>query len=407
MVVKVIKSGTIFTSITTYLSNTKKKLHYENLPYDAVDFSHGKRILHTGICPMSIKKISAIFTIVEEKNCPLYQQGERLLLSERTFSCPEGKEVCLILVRDMTQLLFTFLQKQPFDPMDYVVETYNCSGCRGLIKFALVQEDCMEKSDTDEGVVAQIETTFEKLYGKKIISPFLEMLPPGRGAKVLDHFSEISLINNTVLINQGAQNLNLYIVLEGELVVENNGLLLATLGEGELCGEMSYLGADVAVSTVRAVEGAKVLAIGGDVFGTLVGDEPQVQTFMAQLLASRLTKTNAARSKDFESCMSGRVDQILPAELFQIFHMHQKTGVLTLELARGNGHVSFREGCIINAGYDGLLSQDAIFEILGEKTGVYRFTTGLSPSEMKAAEIGDFMMLLMEGVKRIDEEFEG
>ena len=37
------------------------------------------------------------------------------------------------------------------------------------------------------------------------------------------------------------------------------------------------------------------------------------------------------------------------------------------------------------------------------KEGVYRFTVGLSPQEMKTAEIGDFMMLLMEGVKRVDE----
>jgi hypothetical protein len=41
---------------------------------------------------------------------------------------------------------------------------------------------------------------------------------------------------------------------------------------------------------------------------------------------------------------------------------------------------------------------------ISEKKGVYRFTSGLSPKEMKAAEIGDFVMLLMEGVKRVDEE---
>ena len=43
------------------------------------------------------------------------------------------------------------------------------------------------------------------------------------------------------------------------------------------------------------------------------------------------------------------------------------------------------------------------FAILAEKEGIYRFNIGLSPQEMKAAEIGDFMMLLMEGVRRVDE----
>jgi hypothetical protein len=53
-----------------------------------------------------------------------------------------------------------------------------------------------------------------------------------------------------------------------------------------------------------------------------------------------------------------------------------------------------------------LNNEEAIFKILGEKQGFYRFTSGLSPKEMKAAEIGDFMMLLMEGVKRVDEDHE-
>ena len=61
---------------------------------------------------------------------------------------------------------------------------------------------------------------------------------------------------------------------------------------------------------------------------------------------------------------------------------------------------------VINAGYCELTNEEAIFKVLSEKKGFYRFTSGLSPNEMRAAEIGDFMMLLMEGVKRVDEEQE-
>ncbi|NNK96224.1 MAG: DUF4388 domain-containing protein, partial [Desulfobacterales bacterium] len=68
--------------------------------------------------------------------------------------------------------------------------------------------------------------------------------------------------------------------------------------------------------------------------------------------------------------------------------------------------VSFREGCIINPSFGNLVNQKAIFEILAEREGTYSFRTGLSPQQMKAAEIGDFMMLLMEGVKRVDEDKE-
>ncbi len=353
-----------------------------------------------------MKNFNAVFTIIKEKNCPLYKVDERLYLSDKTLSCPKGKEMCLILVRDLTELLFKFLQQQPFEPGSYADTIFNCSGCTGLIKFSLVQPDASNNvliDDIGGGAAAQIDSAILKMYGKIVDCPLLRAIPPDQVKTMLGHFREIVLEEGTILIRKGEKNLNLYVVFDGELVVESGGVQLATLAEGEICGEMSYLGADVAVSTVKAIKKTQVLAMPGDVFGSLLGDDQTVQSFMAQLLAGRLTKTNAARARDFESCMSGRIDEIVPAELFQIFHMHQKTGVLSLELPAGRAKVAFREGCIINANYCELANEEAIFRILTEKKGFYRFTSGLSPKEMKAAEIGDFMMLLMEGVKRVDE----
>ncbi len=353
-----------------------------------------------------MKIFSAIFSIEAEKNCPLYRVGERLLLSEKTLACPEGKEVCLILVRDMTELLFKFLQKQPVTLAEYSGTVFNCSGCKGLIKFSLAEEETCRGQRLAEGAVAAIESKATQFGEKLLDCPFLKTIHPDEFETLSANLREIYVDEGAVLIRKGEQNYNLYIVAEGELRVEDGGVQLATLAEGELCGEMSYLGADLAVSTVLATKKTKVLAVAGDVFGRLLGNNPAVQSFMAQLLASRLRQTNAARVRDFESCMSGRIDEIVPAELFQIFHMHQKTGVLTLHFSGGQGKVAFREGCIINAEFGEKRNEEAIFKILGEKKGLYRFTTGLSPKDMRAAEIGDFMMLLMEGVKRVDEEQE-
>jgi hypothetical protein len=104
--------------------------------------------------------------------------------------------------------------------------------------------------------------------------------------------------------------------------------------------------------------------------------------------------------------MQGRLQDMAPAELFQVFHMNSKTGVLSLDLPHGPGKISFREGCIINAHYRAQENEEAIFAMLGEHEGTYRFTIGLSPQEMKAAEVGDFMKLLMEGIKRVDDALE-
>ena len=350
-----------------------------------------------------MKPFKAVFFIVEEKNCPLYEVGEKLVLSEKTLSCPEGKEICLILVRDMTQLLFQLLGEGAKTGTDDE-RKYNCTGCTGLIKFCrrgtgsqIDSSVAGESASTTDPVVKKIR---ESIGG----TPFLRSLPAARVDRILSHFNQITFDEGAVLIRKGEQNQSLYLVVEGELLVEDDDIFMATLKEGELCGEMSSLGADIAVSTVRAVKKTEVLMIQGNEFHSLLGADASVQTFLAQLMAVRLREINAARARDFESCMSGRLDEIVPAELFQIFHMHQKTGVLAMDLPRGKGKVSFREGCLINASYGGEKSQEAIFKILVEKKGVYRFTTGLSPKEMKAAEIGDFMMLLMEGVKRVDDE---
>lgn len=340
----------------------------------------------------------------------MYNVDERLLLSEKTLSCPPGKEMCLILIRDLTELLFKFLQEQPLDLESSSDTIFNCSGCTGLIKFSLVRtnakEDTFYSGKAGTGAAPHAAATVLQLFEKLSDCALLQAIPTEQKELLLNHFRQITLEEGAVLIRQGENNLNLYIVVDGELVIENGGVRLTTLAHGEICGEMSYLGADIAVSTVTATKKTQVLAIAGNIFGRLLEDNRAVQSHMAQTLAAMLRKTNEARARDFASCMSGRIDEILPAELFQIFHMHQKTGVLSLELSDGKAKVAFREGCIINAAYSELANEEAIFKILAEKKGLYRFTSGLSPSEMRAAEIGDFMMLLMEGVKRVDEEQE-
>ncbi len=345
-----------------------------------------------------MKYFHGIFSIIEEKNCPLYEVGEKLVLSDKTILCPIGKEVCLILVRDMTQLLFQYLEEEGKVNKEEV-KNFNCSGCKGLIKFTRLPAE-----NREDGTVKTLELARGNSYRRIIDNPFLKTLQSDQIDTVLSHFKEITLDQGEVLIRKGEQNLNFYLVFEGELLVEDDGILLETLGDGELCGEMSYLGTAVAAATVRATKKTDILAIPMGSFASLHGSNVLVQTFVIDILVKRLRKSHELCARYLESGMSGRLDQIVPAELFQIFHLHKKTGVLAMELEDGTGKVSFREGCLINASYAGEKNQGAVFKILAENKGVYRFTTGLSPEEMKAAEIGDFMTLLMEGVKRIDEE---
>jgi len=354
---------------------------------------------------MVTKIFRATFEIAEDISCPLYEKGERMVLSDRTFSCPEGKEVCLILVRDMTQLLFGLLKEQKAE-VSAAAKLYSCSGCTGLIKFRrLPMEAPAPAAGTgNQRIETKMKSIMQEVHGRSVESDFLKAIPADKVEAVIRKFQEVEVPAGRVLVHQGEPNPNLYLVMTGSFAVENQGQQIATLSTGELFGEMSYLGIEPAVASIKALTNSTVLGIRTDEFSKLLSAITAVQNFMARLLANRLQQINLLRIRDFEYAMRGKIADVLPAELLQVFHMHQKSGRLVMDLAGGKARVSFREGRIVNAQYDGKKNEEAIFSILAEKKGYYRFTAGLPPQEMNAQEIGDFMGILMEGIKRVDED---
>lgn len=204
----------------------------------------------------------AVFEIIHERNCPLYAQEELFVLTDKAVELPLGRASCLILVRELTGLLFTLLPHAADNFAGQHQTIHTCGGCTGLIKFSLTDKPFPVNVNPESGVVQ----------------------------------------------------------LSGGAV------------------------------------------------------------------------------------MSGRIEAIVPAELLQVFHMHQKTGRLILEFAQGSGRVTFREGGLLAARFEDLDNQEAIYAMLSEKSGTFSFIPGLPDALMKAREIGDFMMILMEGLRRLDEE---
>jgi len=349
-----------------------------------------------------MKSIQIYFEIIEDTRCPFYKVGEQLILSDKALCCPGKKETCLILVREMTQLLFKLLATDR-DKLIAEKPIFTCSGCTGLIKFIPVSAPENPVHEKEPVLGGREQRLLERIAS----FPLIQLIPDDELKGLVGRFQQEIIREGKVLIHQGESNLYLYMILSGQVLIMDGPVVVTSLGPGEICGEMSYLGDDVATATVRALSDTEVLAVSSVDFNYLLDRLPAVQHFMARLLARRLSRVNKARAEDFASCMQGRLQDMAPAELFQIFHMNSKTGVLSLNLPHGPGKISFREGCIINAHYQGQVNEEAIFAMLGEHEGTFRFTLGLSPQEMKAAEIGDFMKLLMEGIKRVDDVREG
>jgi CRP/FNR family cyclic AMP-dependent transcriptional regulator len=349
-----------------------------------------------------MKPFKAVFQIVENNNCQLYDKEEFFTLTEKSVSVPDGKVCCLILVREMTQLLFKLLQEEGKKGGPDLSKEYTCSGCSGIIKIKQISN---EDADADHSAIPLLITDEEqRLFDKIVQYPLLKDIPADHLKEFISCFKVVKLRSGSLLIEKGQPIKHLFILLSGNLIVEDEGIRIATLSEGEVCGEMSYFGDNIASTSVRTLEDTEILRISGEDFGKLIQLSGSVHDYMVRILAKRLADANSVRVSDFDFSMHGRVNEMTPAELLQIFHMHQKTGVLSLDLPRGSGSVSFRNGNVVAADYADQNGQNAVFSILAEKEGVYNFANGLSPESMDKKSIGDFMMLLMEGVRRTDEE---
>jgi len=193
--------------------------------------------------------VRVVLAVVEGKRCPYYQAGDRFVLGERAVELPAGAPACLILMRELTALLFQLL---PGGSSSSSEGPFSCGGCAGIIRF-------------------------------------------------------------------------------------------------------------------RRVAAESQPAISGE-----------------------------------ELAISGALEAISPAELLQIFHLHQKSGVLRLDLQDGSAEVVFRGGHLVAAQYGGMSGSEAIYAMLRGRSGRFRFLPRLL-SGSGTTVLGDFMAILMEGLRRLDE----
>ena len=347
-----------------------------------------------------MNSFNADFQITEENNCSLYQTGDRFRLTERAFSPPARKQACLILVREMTELLFSLLTEAETGGGEKGETIYSCSGCHGLIKFKATS---VSDSNAVQSKQDRLDPEKQALFDKIIDCPVFRMISADHLKAMINFFREKNIAPGQTLIRKGDLNMDLFLVLSGELSVDDGPVHITNLGPGELCGEMSFFTQNIAGATVTSLSETAVIAVSGEFFGQIVEESPSVQLFLSQLLAKRLVQANKARLHDFDSSMQGGLKDMAPAELFQILNMHQKTGVLSFSFAGKDARVLFREGGIIKARYNGLENQAALYAVLAETEGSYTFRSGLAPYQMSTMELGDFTALLMEGIQRIDE----
>ncbi len=345
-----------------------------------------------------MEKNKSVIRIIGTDACPLYDMGDEFRLSGTSLHLPYGKAACLILIKDLTNLL---LKYDTSDAESRYV--FQCSGCSGMIRLEYRHQE-QGQLPLDDGEREKLNILARSLSDYTFFQTFDEA-----GVRhLLSKMKKQQYQAGEIVIRKGDPGQDLFIIVSGRVEIFTEGdVRVAILGKGEVFGEMSLLSGEPVVATVRAIEPLQVFCLNGDVFQEMLHQFPSVQIYLTRLLARRITLANIVRSREIASGLTGNLSEIPPSELFQILHLNQKTGVLVLKLPGGLAAASFRDGSLIRVKYNERVDQDAFFEILKAREGRFKFNPELPPEETRQEEIGNFMKLLLEGARMADEAGEG
>jgi CRP-like cAMP-binding protein len=104
-------------------------------------------------------------------------------------------------------------------------------------------------------------------------------------ARILTLADVIDVASDHVLVREGDQTREFYVILAGRASVTREGKLLDIIGPGDYCGELASLDPSPRNATVSMVSDGTVLAMGQREFDTLVTELPQLSRRLLSGLA--------------------------------------------------------------------------------------------------------------------------
>ncbi|MCK9175194.1 MAG: DUF4388 domain-containing protein [Desulforhopalus sp.] len=357
-----------------------------------------------------------IFVITETDSCPIYLSGEEFHVENGLLRLPSGKQTCLVLAQDIVRICSTqdsFVARVPGRNESPV---FNCSGCtRGQIHFGYRKIRGFVTSQMKLLVDVQqhsnyLECRFYCSMLRKVkVFSVLSDQELQKMAGML-RYKKVQVAETIVEKDQRGMFLNILLSGNAE-VVDEKGIALDEIKEGDVFGEMSLLSGDRISQTVRAATPCTVGMLEKDAFKSLLNRYPALQDYFYKRLVSRINEGNRRRGVELSSGMVGQLSDISPVELCQMVNSSQKTGRLNLDFENFKdgdcGTMLFNEGELVGAKIGSLTGKEAFYRMLNSESGRFRFLPGLSREESRCEVVGSFMGLLMEGMKYLDDSMEG
>jgi len=349
----------------------------------------------------------AIFTVTEERSCPIYNVGDELRVEELCAVVPEAKQVCLIL---MEALIGITAQKGSFERFSqFGAQTlkFNCGGCQGKIAFQYKKQKdfaTVQMKLLSEAEERRRKQQLAVFYDKLREFPLFESLDDDALLDLAGLLEYKKYKKDKVVLKVGDPGTHLFVLLSGQVgIIAHDGERLASMGKGEIFGEMSLLSGEAVSCSVHSLSETEAALLSVKNFKYVLKKNPVLQLFLLKMLVDR-AQAMALRSGNITSGMSGELREISMIELFQLINSSQKTGHVELNLSDGSGNVFFSEGEIVHVQYREFQKKEALFSLLSQKEGHFTYSKGIPQELENRTPLGGFMGLIMEAVQYIDEQ---
>ncbi len=371
---------------------------------------------------LNAKFKDSVFVVTENVNCPFYFKGDEMEVKSGAFTLTKGGGTCLILAADIAGIVSfdqPVTKKGSHLPKQVQHQgEFQCSGCRGFIKFTHKQSsqymtgqmkilaEAQQNAKINEARV--YFNTLRKIELFSVLNDE-ELMETG---KMLE-FEELPW--QFPIVEQGAPGDRLIVLLEGKVeMIDEQGNVLEELEEGGVIGEMSLISGERVSRTVMTVTPCRIGTLDKNDFKTVKNRFPVLQEHFHKILVNRYHKRSERHEQAvFTSGMTGQLIDISAVELCQMINSNRKSGQLLLDFDHDDGsmttgRVIFKEGEIIGACHtysrenqeDG---KNAFFKMLAMSKGRFQFIPTLTPKQQQLKPIGGFAGLIMEGVQYIDD----
>lgn len=352
------------------------------------------------------KYCDAVFQIIAERSCPVYNVGEELKVQNFCLSVTSYKPGCLHLARKIADILTVKDNISGFPQIYGPKSQFDCGGCDGMIHFEYKKEKNFATLQ-----MKMLQEAEDRRRRKLVEKHFGELRKLDLFIPLDDH----SLVDLTLLlefktiphdkrvVKKGAPGNHLYIILKGTVaVIKDDGSKAIEIRAGEIFGEMSLLSGEPVSNSIHTTEDTLVAMLSLKNFRDVLRRYQKLQFFLLKMLVDR-AQTVALRSGNITSGMTGKLAEINAVNLFQLINSKKKTGAVHLSLKEGKAVIIFRDGEIIYARFQKHRQKEAVVALLDARNGHFSYTRGIPKELENSPPIGGFMDLMAEGMQAIDE----